>query len=442
VFEAWKPQMESSRVDASAKTVFVNRFFWPDQSATSQLLADLAFTLALHGRRVSVITSRQRYGDPQAQLPHSETEKGVKIERVWTTGYGRHSLPGRAFDYLTFYLGALWHMWRTLSKGDVVVAMTDPPLICIPAAMVASLRGAKLVIWHQNLIPEVATALVVKGMQGKFAELLLGLRNMPVRRASLNVVLSRRMAQRLIAEGIPGEDIRIIPNWADGSTIYPTALDENPLRAAWGLKGRFVVGYSGNMGRVHEFGTLLEAAERLKDDPRIVFMFIGDGFHRAWIEREAKQRGLSNILFQPYQSRERLNDSLGVADVHIISLRQEMEGLVFPSKLYGILAAGRPPLFIGAEHGDVAHILRAERCGLVASEDDAYGVVESIRQLQRDPQLKQAMGDRARALFERHYDIENALLKWCHVFAPLYAEAESCEAYERQNKWVEARREA
>jgi glycosyltransferase involved in cell wall biosynthesis len=90
----------------------------------------------------------------------------------------------------------------------------------------------------------------------------------------------------------------------------------------------------------------------------------------------------------------------------------------------------------------VAHILRAERCGLVASEDDAYGVVESIRQLQRDPQLKQAMGDRARALFERHYDIENALLKWCHVFAPLYAEAESCEAYERQNKWVEARREA
>ncbi len=442
VFTAAKPLRESGRVASNSRTVFVNRFFWPDHSATSQLLADLAFTLAVHGRPVSVITSRQRYGEPEARLPSSETVKGVTIERVWTSCNGRQNLLGRAFDYLTFYLSALWQMWRTLSKGDVVVAMTDPPLIGIPAAMVASLRGAKLVIWHQDLFPEVATVLGVKGMQGKFAELLLGLRNIPVRRASLNVVLSRKMAQRLIDEGTPMDNIRIIHNWADGSTIYPKKTDENPLRAAWGLQDRFVVGYSGNMGRVHEFSTLLEAAERLRDDPRVVFLFIGDGYHRPWIEREAKQRGLNNMMFQPYQPRERLIDSLGVPDIHVISLRQDMEGLVFPSKLYGILAAGRPPLFIGAEHGDVAHILRNERCGLVAAEDDAYSVVEGIRQLQRDPQLKQAMGERARLHFERHYDIEHALLNWCHVLSPLYAEAESCKAYERQNEWVEARREA
>jgi glycosyltransferase involved in cell wall biosynthesis len=250
------------------------------------------------------------------------------------------------------------------------------------------------------------------------------------------------MAQRLIEEGGAGENIRIIPNWSDGSAIYPTAPDENPLRAQWGLKRRFVVGYSGNMGRVHEFGTLLEAAERLRDDPRVVFLFIGDGFHRSRIERRAQQKGLSNIMFQPFQPRERLAHSLCVPDVHVISLRQDMDGLVVPSKLYGVLAAGRPPLFIGAEQGDVAHILRTQGCGLVVREGDVQGVVEGILQLQRDPDLMHAMGDRARALFERHYDMEFALVSWCHAFTPLYPGAESCEDYEKQHEWVEARREA
>jgi glycosyltransferase involved in cell wall biosynthesis len=409
-------------VDTNPKTVFINRFFWPDHSATSQLLTDLAFTLAVLDRRVSVITSRQRYDEPRAKLPSSVQAEGVIINRVWSSSYGRHGLLGRAFDYLTFYLSALWRMWRALSRGDSVVAMTDPPLICIPAAMVASLRGAKLVIWHQELFPEVASALGVKGMRGTLAEILLGLRNNSVRRAAMNVVPSRNMAQRLIDAGCPVENIRIIPNWSDGSLVYPTAADENPLRAEWGLKERFVVGYSGNMGRVHEFNTLLEAAERLREDPRVVFLFIGDGFHRASIEREAKHRELGNILFQPYQPRERLIASLGVPDVHIISLRQDMEGLVFPSKLYGILAAGRPSLFIGAEHGDVARILHADRCGLVVSEGDARGVVEGIRQLQSDPDLMNAMGNRARTLFERHYDMATTLPGWLDLLSSLGTE--------------------
>ena len=169
VFGAGRLLTESGDVDSSPRTVFVNRYYWPDHSSTSQLLTDLAVTLALHGRPVSVITSRQRYSEPRAKLPASETVEGVIIHRVWTSCYGRHSLPGRAFDYLTFYLSALWRMWRTLSSGDIVVALTDPPMICIPAGIVAYLRGAKLVIWHQDLFPEIASALGVNGMRGKLA---------------------------------------------------------------------------------------------------------------------------------------------------------------------------------------------------------------------------------------------------------------------------------
>jgi glycosyltransferase involved in cell wall biosynthesis len=196
------------------------------------------------------------------------------------------------------------------------------------------------------------------------------------------------------------------------------------------------------MGRVHEFETLLEAAEQFRDDPRIVFLFMGDGFQRPWIAREAEKRGLSNILFRPYQPREGMINTLGVPDVHLISQRKDMEGLVFPSKLYGILAAGRPSLFIGAEQGDVARILLTKQCGLVAAEGDATGVVAGIRQLQKDPDLLHAMGGRARALFERRYDIEVALLSWCQVLSPLYAEAASCEEYEKRNEWAETGQEA
>jgi colanic acid biosynthesis glycosyl transferase WcaI len=441
LYHADGPLIESVRMDTFPKTVFVNRYFWPDHSATSQLLSDLAFSTSVHGRPVAVITSRQRYDDPLARLPDTETSEGVIIHRVWTSHHGRQGLKGRAFDYLTFYLSASWRMWRTLSRGDIVVAMTDPPLICIPAAIVAALRGARLVIWHQDLFPEVASVLRVKGMRGKLAVILTRLRNISVHLASVNVVLSRNMAQRLIDQAIPAEKIRIIPNWSDGSTIYPTLPDTNPLRAAWGLRGRFVVGYSGNMGRVHEFNTLLDVAERFREDPRIVFLFIGNGFYRTWIGNEAKRRGLSNIMFQPYQPRKRLIDSLGVPDVHVISLLQEMDGLVFPSKLYGILAASRPSLFIGAGQGDVAHILRNEQCGFVFGVGDAQGLAEGIMQLKGDPELRHAMGHRARALFERHYDVRSALLSWCHVFMPLLAEAESCQEYETRNAWAKTGQE-
>jgi colanic acid biosynthesis glycosyl transferase WcaI len=437
---AGESRVESRRTESTPKIVFVNRFFWPDHSATSQLLTDLVFTLAYHGRRISVITSRQGYDDPRARLPGAAMVEGVTIHRVWSSQFGRHILSGRALDYLTFYLSAMWRLWRTLRRGDVVVAMTDPPLISIPALVVASSRGARLVIWHQDLFPEIASALGVRGLRGRLAGLLRKLRNNTVRRAAENVVLSRNMAQRLVDQGTgdPVKNLRIIPNWCDGTAVCPTAPEKNPLRSAWGLSGRFVVGYSGNMGRVHEFATLLEAAERLREESQIIFLFIGDGYHRNWIEREAKRRGLGNILFQSYQPRERLIDSLGVPDVHIISLRPEMEGLVFPSKLYGILAAGRPPLFIGAELGDVAQIVRIACCGLVFGEGDAQGVAEGLRQLQSDPQLRFRMGNSARALFERDYDIEIALSSWCVALTSLSAEAGSCENQGKRSEWTRA----
>ena len=138
--------------------IFLNRFFYPDHAATSQLLSDLAFALADGGREVHVITSRQRYDEPESLLPARERIRGVEVHRVWTSRFGRNWLPGRTMDYLTFYTSAAWTLFRLAHSDHVIVAKTDPPLISAVAAMVARLRGARLVNWLQDLFPEVAVA--------------------------------------------------------------------------------------------------------------------------------------------------------------------------------------------------------------------------------------------------------------------------------------------
>lgn len=395
-----------------AKTVFVNRYFFPDHSATSQLLSDLAFELAGDGREVHVVTSRQRYDDAEASLPADESVRGVHIHRLWTSRFGRGTLLGRAMDYLTFYFSAAGLLLRLTGRDDVVVAKTDPPLISVVAMVVARLRGATLVNWVQDLFPEVAEALEVKGI-GPLAPLLRWLRNLSLRAARTNVVLGERMAARLVEQGVDAKAVTIIHNWSDAAAIHPVVAQENPLRREWGLEGKFVVGYSGNMGRAHEFSTLLDAVELLQGDASIVFLFIGSGARRAWVEKEVRRRGLANVIFKPYQPRELLAQSLSVPDLHVISLLPPLEGLIVPSKFYGIAAAGRPTLFIGDTKGEIALILRQHHCGASVAIGDVEGVVHEIRTLAHyQPQLTALQGLNARRLFEQRFTHASAFDAW------------------------------
>lgn len=396
------------------KIIFINRYFYPDHSATSQLLTDLAFALAREGRDVRVITSRQAYDNPLSELPAVESVNGVSIIRVWTSRFGRRRLWGRAVDYVTFYISAAWRLAMTAAQDDVIIAKTDPPLISVMAAAVVKLRKATLINWIQDLFPEVASALGINGIN-VLAPVLLKLRNASLRTAKINVVLGNRMAERIIAQGISSERIRVIHNWADGKDIKPLTRGDNQLREEWGLRNGFVVGYSGNMGRAHEFRTIIDAAELLKDEAGIVFLFVGDGAYRAWLEREVAKRGLGNVIFRPYQERGRLTQSLGVADVHLISLQPSLEGLIVPSKFYGIAAAGRAVLYIGDPDGEIPRIVRREKCGLTVSPGDSETVANCLRQWSLNRELVSEMGKNARTAFERRFDKEQALAAWREV---------------------------
>ncbi|MCP5424600.1 MAG: glycosyltransferase family 4 protein [Gammaproteobacteria bacterium] len=392
--------------------IFLNRFFHPDLSATSQMLSDLAFSLAKAGKRVDVIASRQRYDVPNALLPRQETLRGVRIHRIWTSRFGRAWLPGRMFDYLTFYTSAAWCLWRLANADSVIVAKTDPPLISVMAAGIARLRRAPLVNWLQDLFPEIASALRVRSMNGILARCLRGLRNASLRQAAMNVAVGERMATYLTGQRIPAARIAVIHNWADADAVQPLPAAANPLRATWGLSDRFVVGYSGNLGRAHDFGAVLQAAELLREQTRIVFLIIGDGYYKTWLEREAVRRRLENLAFKPYQPRERLAQSLGAADVHLISLRPELEGFIVPSKFYGIAAAGRPMVFMGDAEGEIARLLAQEHGGSTVAPDNGRQLAKIIGELANNPDLGRQWGANARQALERHFSGQQALAAW------------------------------
>jgi glycosyltransferase involved in cell wall biosynthesis len=261
------------------------------------------------------------------------------------------------------------------------------------------------------------------------------LRNRALRSAALNAVIGKRMATVLEGLGVSPDRMRVIPNWADGSLMRPVRPEENSLRRGWGLSNCVVVGYSGNLGRAHEAETMLEAialieaegvveagslplvmGARLMLRPApatpIAWLFIGGGAQFERLRAECGRRGYLNVHFQPYQPRAQLAESLSVPDVHLISLRPELEGLIVPSKYYGIAAAGRPAIFIGDPDGEIGRILAETGTGLTVAEGDGAGLARAVRTLAEDPRRAADMGRRARAHFETQYDVRFAVDAW------------------------------
>jgi colanic acid biosynthesis glycosyl transferase WcaI len=395
------------------RLIFVNRFFAPDHSATSQLLSDLTFVLTKTGRDIHVVTSRQLYDDPKASLLAEDILGGVHVHRVTSTQFGRTALTGRAIDYGSFY-ASLWRRALSLARrNDILVPMTDPPLVSIPAMRIAKRRGAHLINWLQDIYPEVAIELGIPFLKGPGGNALSYLRDASLKAAKANVVVGERMAERVISRGVTPERVHVIPNWSDDEQISPVCNADNPLRREWSLDDKFVVGYSGNLGRAHEFDTVLACGERLRTNPRIVFVCIGGGYRMDEFVRAAKTRGLeSTFRFMPYHDRPLLKYSLCVPDVHWISLNPAVEGLIVPSKFYGIAAAGRPIIAITARDGEIAQLVQQYKCGLIIEPGKADALAAALVRLSTDAPTIAAMGARARAMLDARFTRRHALDNW------------------------------
>lgn len=362
------------------RAIFLNRFYWPDEPATAQLLTDLAEALAAQGQSVTVLTSHPGHAD----MPSAEIHRGVQIIRIRGTRWAsRLGVVGKAIDFGTFFFGALVKLLFTARRGDAVIALTDPPLLGIGAWLVSAVRGARLFHWVQDIYPEVAIALTGQ----RWLAVIRPLRNLAWRRADRCVTLGSDMAGVLTAAGVRPERISVVPNWAPTATEPPPASVAAELRAEWGLVGKFVVAYSGNLGRVHDLAPVLAIAAALRDEPLIAFVFIGSGAQRPALEAEATRLGLPNVQFRSPQPRARLTATLALADVHLVTLRPGCERYVFPSKLAGVTAIGRPVFFIGPRDCEVARLVTApgQAFGYAFGGDETDSIAAALRSLSADP---------------------------------------------------------
>lgn len=411
-----------------ARVIFVNRYFFPDHSATSQILSDLTFHLTATGHDVHVITSRQRYDDSRAALPESESIHGVHVHRVASTRFGRAALSGRALDYLSCYRAMRRRVREIAQEGDIVVAKTDPPLLSVALAPVARQRRAYLVNWLQDIYPETASILGVPLLRGPVALALATLRNRSLREADATVVVGELMARHIKRLGAVPARVHVIANWCDDETIRPPISIENPLREAWHLSDKFVVGHSGNLGRAHDFETVLGAAERLRNESRIIFLMIGAGKHFEELAKAVKARGLENSFrFRPYQERAMLPHSLGVANAHWLSLHPALEGLIVPSKFYSIAAAGKPMLMIGDPEGEIGCLIRQHHCGTIIAPGDAATLADTLRRWSGAPATIIEMGAQARRMLDTQFTRRRALDQWSRLLAELQPLARSAQ---------------
>lgn len=372
-----------------ARVIFINRFYWPEEPATAQLLTDLAEALAARGFQVSVITSQP----PESGALPIEHRHGVEIRRVRALRASRRTLAGRVAEIVSFYPGALWRVFRATKRGDTVIALTDPPLLGVAIWPIIRFRGARLIHWVQDIYPEIASELTGH----RWLAVLRPLRNVAWRRASTCLVPGTDMARTVLAAGVPSTNVVVFPNWAPEGLAPPPPAAIEELRAQWAVTGKFVVAYSGNLGRVHDLDPIIELATALQHEPDFVFLLIGDGARKPALEQSAHARGLRNVRFVSPQPRGALAASLGAADVHLVTLKRDAERYVFPSKLYGITRVGRPVIVIGTPDCELAQCVRAGGYGAAFTGTEIAPMVAMLRKLRADARYRNQLGTAALA---------------------------------------------
>jgi len=352
--------------------LFINRVYPPVAGATGQLLAELAQQLAVVGWQVTVVTSGRT-----AHVPASEIVAGVRIERVGGLPFTRDSHLRRALGYLSLYPLLLWRALR-MPRTDVVVTLTDPPLQIVLGPILKWWKGSRLVHWAQDVYPELAEEMGVLRRHSLLARILRGLSNWALRHSDSIIAVGHCMKDRLVGCGVPPERIEVIPNW--GSGPFTESEVDNSFRREHGLNGRFVVMYSGNLGLAHPFDAILDAARLLEDSrPEVLFLFVGDGPRLPWVRREVQELSLKNVRFLPPQPKERLAKSLAAADLHLASMREELCGLVVPSKISGVLTAGRPCIFLGPTNSEAAQVILRFKAGAVLERGDGRRLANTIK---------------------------------------------------------------
>jgi len=400
------------------RILLLNQCFHPDVVATAQHGWDLARRLAADGHEVTAIASRSIYGSVGATLPPEEVIEGIMVRRVAASRFGKASIPARAIDFLGFYVRAAIEALR-LPKQDVAICFTTPPFISLVGLVLGVLRGTRTVYWAMDLYPDVPVACGVLRANSLATRVLELVNRACLRRSARVVVLGRCMRALIESKGIPAERIELIRPWAEpGKPATPRGVP-NRYRSDWGAGDRTVVMYSGNFGLGHDFETIVDGIAELRNDRRFLFAMVGGGKRKPEVLAMLRARGITNVVDAPYQPRESLGELLAAADVHLVSLAPGMEGIMVPSKFFGVAAAGRPVVSVGSPKGEIARCVTETGCGRVVAPGDTAGFRDALRGFADDPASIDLLGAAAVRGAQGEWSAARGLDRWVEMLRGL-----------------------
>ncbi len=415
-----------------ARILFLTLLFSPDGVSTAQLMTELALGLRELGNEVTVITATPHYNeDTEARgkqplrrcfgglLYRSEIE-GLEVLHVPVRKKGSRILS-RVIDHLCFHSLSTIAGLTVIGKQDLVFAPTPPLTIGLNAWMLGSMRRIPFVYNVQEIFPDVVKDLGLLRNKRVY-RLLERIEKFTYDRAVTSVVISEWFQRNLLEKGVEPRKVRVIPNFVDTEFMRPQAR-QNSFSAAHDLSDKFVVLYAGNIGISQGFETIVETAERLADMENIRFLIVGDGARRAWLEGELERRGTGNITLLPYQARSLVPLIYASSDLCLVPLKRGIAGSTFPSKIYTIMAAGRPALASADEDSELAWLVRDAGCGFLVKPEDVEELAETIVEAYRNRERLQEMGMNGRAYVEENYSRQAVVSRYHELFSALLAEA-------------------
>ena len=397
----------------------VSELFHPERTSTGHFLSCIAMGLA-HSFPVRVLSAQPTYSARGRRAPRRERLNGAEILRCWSTTFPKDVLVLRAINLITITLSMFFEGCRGFRRGDRVLVVTNPPTLPFVIRWACHLRGAQFVLLIHDVYPE---ALEVAGLfrrRGLAARVLSRLTASLYRSAARIVVLGRDMRD-LVAKKVPevADRLILIPNWADLEEVEPRPRVENHLLEQLGLVDRFVVQYAGNMGRTHDLGLLVEAAELMKAEP-VSFLICGWGAKQGWLRQQVYERHLENVTVIDPRPREDLGELLGACDVAVLAFVPGMAGVSVSSRLYNMLAAGRPIIAAVEANSEVALVVVEEGAGLVVRPGDVGAFVAAIRGLAAEPERRREMSEKGPRAAEARYSLNTALEVYTRVLRGLH----------------------
>ena len=400
--------------------LIITQVYVPDPAAVGQQISDVAREMACRGWRVVVYTSARGYDDPSARYPAREVLDGVEVRRLPLSSFGKRSIPIRLLAQACFMIQAMARGIFTRGLGLILVS-TSPPFAGFGGAVLSLLRRTPMVWWVMDLNPDQLVASGKLSSRSAVTKLFDWMNRITMRRARAVVVLDRFMRDRVLAKlpatdaPVVSEKLHLVPPWPHDDILRPGRSRPNAFRDEHGLGDAFVVMYSGNHAIQNPLDTLLEVARLAEDRDDILFVFIGGGVGKQEVDRRIAE-GVRNLRSLPFQPLARIGRSLSAADVHVVSLADEVVGIIHPCKIYGALAVGRPVLFFGPAESYVGDIFKGVDIGRIVGHGDvsrAFAVLHEFREL-GDEGLEQ-MGHRASRLASESFSRVGLLARFCDI---------------------------